>query len=154
MRTNEFIVEYLDISQIDDIGDWQLAELSHKMAVRSPELYENIDSVRALRDFLDQYEIKPTIGQSYFPVSVAAIPLGKFMNLACAKQAGELLSVEQGKLYFDFGQGPKRFPFDQGDAYDHLMHTLLFHTLLEQNAFVTWVFLTFVSPWKIEVREI
>lgn len=148
MRAYEFIIEILDISEVYDIGEHQL-RLLHKEFLRTkPKIYESLDSYQTVTSFLDKFEKTPIIGKEYLPISVVTIPAGQFISLSVSEHIGELVRTTENHLIFNFGKGERPFPFNLAGA-DQLSRTVLCESSDEQNQFMSWVYLTFESPWRI-----
>ena len=153
MRSNEFIIEHLDLEEIYDIGLWQLEEVTRQLKNDQRNVYESLDDVSKVNKLLAQYKVDPCIGQHYFPISIISIPLGKIMNIARSESIGKLTNITDRNLFFDFGKGERPFPYNL-ESGDMLHTTLLFASLEEQEKFRSWLHLSFDNSWRITEKTI
>lgn len=151
MKSNEFIIEKLNLDEIYDIGQWQLEFISKEFQKNSPELYESSENVVKFNSFLHEYTVTPIVGEIYYPVSIIALPIGKMVNLAISTSPGKLTKITETNLFFNFGSGDRPFPYDL-EGGDMLQKTVLFHSLSEQEKFREWMHLSFSNSWRISTR--
>lgn len=151
MRAKEFTIEHLDINKIDDIGEYQVEEMRREL-LGSSILYENTENYQKIKNFLNRFNEEPIVDQEYLPMSVSAMPLGKIISIARTTKFGKLEKVSEYNLYFNFGEGPKPFPYNL-EGGDNLRHTILCKSIDDQEKFIEWAYLSF-NDWKITEKII
>ena len=145
MRAKEFIIEHIET---DNIAEYQLVDLHFYLLNNKLSIYESTDSYQKVKEYLEKFNKKPIVGNSYFPISISAIPIGKIISIARASTPGILVRIDSPNLYFDFGKGEKPWPyFKEGD--DNLQNTILCDNKDEQSKFIEWTYMTFDNSWKI-----
>lgn len=144
MKSTEFLIEHIET---DDIGAYQLEECRREL-LKLPHLFESTDEYSKVKDFWIQFKKTPVVGEMYLPISVSVIIPGRIMSIARTLKSGSLEEIKNDTLYFDFGKGPKPFPFDR-DGEDQLQQTLLCQTEDEQEKVRMWVYMTF-KDWQVK----
>lgn len=142
MKINEILTEHAI-----DVIDLQNEDMRQYL-LTCPHLFETQSDYLELKEFLTQQNlVVGRIGETYFPVSILSIPLGKAMAISYSNVGGKLVDHKHGVYYFMVGEKTFRYPDGERESGDQLSNTLLFDSHDELHHFITLLTLKF-SSWR------
>ncbi len=125
-----------------DVWAMQEEELRQDLATK-PHIFENRDDYKNIKQFLQQYKNKPTIGEKYIFTSIFLLIPGNSLSVNSFNTPLELVKLEDGYAYFQSDSGIKKYPEGESEQTDLLKSTLFFKNTNSLNKFKTALKLKF-----------
>lgn len=143
-------VTWDEIESLGGIEAWHLEEI-RRLYNETPHLFEANSEYLDFKEFASTVGNQPLEGVVYYLISVDTIPQAKLLTVTITGP-GKLTAISMPNLFFDFGSGPKPFPYNK-EGVDLLQHTILCDSPQEQQHYLTLMDLKF-AEWRITKRAL
>ena len=146
---------HVGISEAQEVLLWEEQEEDLRQELlKNPQLFENNDAYKSLKNFLDINVTKhSTHGKSYVYASVVSILPAHSLSIANFAQPHKLIKIENNRAYFEINGEVKVYPEGSDLSGDLLKTTFLFPNIDEFEKFQTMLQLKF-GDWNIKNKII
>lgn len=140
---SESRIEVVDVESIHNEG-------LRKHLLANPELYENTEDFKSIRNFLNTHKTPvPTPGKKYVYASVQSTPMARYISIAHFDNNHKLIRLDGNYAYFDVDGKIKKFPESGTLSGDSLSQIYFFNSLSDFEKFDLLLKLKFSDHKKI-----